>query len=62
MNNTAYQDVKVVYPHRISMSIHDVTNIKKGDQVSLAEAYNIAKDKESESNILVEERDYLIIL
>lgn len=44
------------------MSIHDVTNIKKGDQVSLAEAYNIAKDKESESNILVEERDYLIIL
>ena len=62
MFNSATRDIKVVHPHRIAMSIHDVTFTKKGDQSNLAEAFNISFDKESESNILVEERIYLIIL
>lgn len=62
MFNSATRDIKVVHPYRIAMSIHDVTFTKKGDQINLAEAFNISFDKESESNILVEERIYLIIL
>jgi hypothetical protein len=58
VNNTAEADLQIVYPYRLEMSIHDVTNAVPLTG-NLAQQFS---DKPSQSRILVENHTYLILL
>lgn len=66
VNNTAETEVHIVYPYKLRMGIHDVTSqeslLNENKKEVLSKIFGIPLDKQSDSNILVENHLYLIIL